>query len=100
MAGREVDRDGGVSPAGERRWGQIGGLVGAVYGVGAAVIAVFVEGRRGGRPAGIRRSFATPRLLVFDAYQITALVVGVGFLVAALALARLSRYPRTDAGGR
>jgi hypothetical protein len=43
--------------------------------------------------------FATPRLLVFDVYLCLALVTGVGFLVAALALARLGRYPRTDVSG-
>ena len=43
--------------------------------------------------------FATPRFLLFDAYLVTALVIGVGLLVAALVLARVSRYPRTDASG-
>lgn len=32
-------------------------------------------------------------------YLCSALVAGVGFLVAALALARLNRYPRSDASG-
>jgi hypothetical protein len=77
----------------------IGGTVGSLYGVGAALIAVLVEGAPWWPTGTYPPFFATPRLLTFDVYMIAALVTGVGFLVAALALARLSRYPRTDASG-
>jgi hypothetical protein len=43
-AGFEVAREAGTSPARERRWGVIGGILGGLYGLGSALIAVFVEG--------------------------------------------------------
>ena len=97
--GRELGREAGTSPARERRWGMIGGTLGSLYGVGAALIALLVEGAPWWPMGTYPAFFATPRLLAFDVYMIAALVTGVGFLVAALALARLSRYPRTDASG-
>ena len=98
-AGHELGREAGTSPARERRWGAIGGTLGSLYGVGAALIAIFVEGAPWWPTGTYPPFFATPRLLAFDVYMIAALVTGLGFLVAALALARLSRYPRTDASG-
>ena len=95
----ELGREAGTSPARERRWGAIGGTLGSLYGVGAALIAIFVEGAPWWPTGTYPPFFATPRLLAFDVYMIAALVTGLGFLVAALALARLSRYPRTDASG-
>jgi hypothetical protein len=67
--------------------------------VGSALIAVYVEGAPWWSAGPYPAFFATPRLLVFDVYLCSALVAGVGFLIAALVLARLSRYPRTDASG-
>jgi hypothetical protein len=93
--GREV----GTSPARERRWGAIGGTLGALYGTGSALIGVLVEGAPWWPTGTYPPFFATPRLLAFDAYMVAALITGVGFLVAALVLARVSRYPRTDASG-
>ncbi|HEY7141927.1 MAG TPA: hypothetical protein VIE44_17645 [Methylomirabilota bacterium] len=98
-AGREIGREAGTSPARERRWGLLGGTLGALYGVGAALIAVLVEGAPWWSPRPYPEFFATPRLLAFDVYLCAALVTGVGFLVLALVLARVSRYPRTDASG-
>jgi hypothetical protein len=77
----------------------VGGALGAFYGLGAALIAVYVEGAPWWSPRPYPAFFATPRLLAFDVYLCAALVTGVGFLVAALVLARVSRYPRTDASG-
>jgi len=99
QTGQELGREAGTSPARERRWGMIGGTLGSLYGVGAALIALLVEGAPWWPTGTYPPFFATPRLLTFDVYMIAALVTGVGFLVAALALARLSRYPRTDASG-
>jgi hypothetical protein len=98
-AGLEVAREAGTSPARERRWGVIGGTLGALYGLGSALIAVFVEGAPWWSSGLYPAFFATRRLLTFDLYLGSALATGVGFLVAALALARVSRYPRTDASG-
>jgi hypothetical protein len=97
--GQEVGREAGTNPARERRWGVIGGTLGSLYGVGSALIAVFVEGAPWWPTGTYPAFFATPRVLVFDVYLALALVTGVGFLVAGLVLARLSRYPRTDVSG-
>ena len=94
-----MGREAGTSPARERRWGAIGGILGSLYGAGAAVIAVVVEGAPWWPTGTAPPFFATPRLLAFDLYMAAALVTGVGFLVAALVLARVSRYPRTDVSG-
>lgn len=99
IEGREIGREAGTSPARERRWGLIGGTVGSLYGVGSGLIAIFVEGAPWWPTGTYPAFFATPRLLVFDVYLVSALATGVGFLVAALVLARVSRYPRTDASG-
>ncbi len=102
----ELGPEAGTSPARERRWGAIGGTLGSLYGVGAALIAIFVEGAPWWPTGTYPPFFATRRLLAFDVYMIAALVTGLGFLVAALALARLSgtraltravRSPRTGA---
>jgi hypothetical protein len=77
----------------------IGGTLGAVYGIGAALIAVYVEGAPWRSSGPYPAFFATPRLLVFDVYMAIALITGVGFLIAALVLLRVGRYPRTDASG-
>jgi hypothetical protein len=97
--GQEVERRAGTNPARERRWGMIGGTLGALYGLGSALISVYVEGATWRSPGPYPAFFTTPRLLVFDVYLCSALVTGVGFLVLALVLARVSRYPRTDASG-
>ena len=97
--GVEDARGAGTSPARERRWGMIGGTLGALYGLGSALIAVYVEGAPWRSSGPYPAFFATRRLLPFDLYLGTALAIGVGFLVAALVLARVSRYPRTDASG-
>jgi hypothetical protein len=97
--GQEVGRDAGISAARERRWGLLGGILGALYGLGSALIAVFVEGAPWRSAGPYPAFFATPRLLVFDLYMVSALAIGVGFLIAAVVLARVSRYPRTDASG-
>lgn len=96
---QELGREAGTSPARERRWGMIGGTVGSLYGVGAALIALFVEGAPWWPTGTYPPFFATPRVLVFDVYLALSLITGVGFLVAALVFARLSRYPRTDVSG-
>lgn len=95
----EMGPEAGTSAARERRWGLIGGTLGSLYGIGAGLIAIFVEGAPWWPTGSYPPFFATPRLLVFDVYMIAALVAGLGFLVAALVLARRSLHPRTDASG-
>jgi hypothetical protein len=77
----------------------IGATLGALYGLGAALIAVYVEGAPWWSPGLYPAFFTTRRVLTFDLFLGSALAMGVGFLVAALALARRSRYPRTDVSG-
>ena len=96
---QEVGPEAGTSPARERRWGLIGRTLGSLYGVGAGLIGVFVEGAPWWPTGTYPPFFATPRLLVFDVYMIASLATGLGFLVWALVLARRSPYPRTDAAG-
>ena len=96
---RAIGPEAGTSPASERRWGLIGGTLGSLYGVGAALIAIVVEGAPWWPTGTYPPFFATRGLLVFDVYMTVALMTGLGFLVAALVLARRSPYPRTDAGG-
>jgi hypothetical protein len=96
---RAIGPESGTSPARERRWGRIGGTLGSLYGVGAALIAIFVEGAPWWPTGTYPPFFATPRLLTFDVYMTVALATGLGFLVAALVLARRSPYPRTDVSG-
>jgi hypothetical protein len=95
----EMGREAGTSQARERRWGGIGGTVGALYGVGAGLIGLFVEGAPWWPTGTYPPFFATPGLRVFDVYMIVALATGLGFLVAALVLARRSPYPRSDVSG-
>ncbi len=96
---RAIGPEAGTSPARERRWGLIGGTLGSLYGVGAGLVAIVVEGAPWWPTGTYPPFFVTRRLLVFDVYMIVALATGLGFLVAALVLARKSRYPRTDASG-
>jgi hypothetical protein len=94
-----MGREAGTDPAREQRWGVIGGTIGSLYGIGAGLIGLFVEGAPWWPTGTYPPFFATPRLRVFDAYMIVALATGLGFLVAALVLARRSQYPRTDVSG-
>jgi hypothetical protein len=41
---RAIGPEAGTSPARERRWGLIGGTLGSLYGVGAGLVAIVVEG--------------------------------------------------------
>ena len=97
---RPVERGDGVSTRRERQWGLFGGIVGALFGVGSALIAVYVEGASwwaSSRP--YPPFFAHRRLLTYDYFLAGALVVGAALQIGALWMARTSRYPRTDAFG-
>jgi hypothetical protein len=96
---RACDPLGGLSARRERRWGALGGTLGAAFGVGAALIAVLVEGSPLVPSGAYPEFFAERRLLAFDLYLLASLVAGLGFLVAALVQVRVGRYPRTDGFG-
>ena len=84
----------------ERQWGLFGGLVCAVFGVGSALIAVYVEGASwSSSSTPYPQFFARHRLLTYDYFLASALIVGVMFQIGALWTARTGRYPRTDTFG-
>jgi hypothetical protein len=88
----------GRSARRERRWGVAGGVLGSLFGLGSALIAVYVEGARW-TEAPYPAFFSQRHVLTYDVFLMAGLTVGAGFLVAALMLCRLGRYPRTDAFG-
>jgi hypothetical protein len=97
---RPVERDAGVSIRRERLWGLSGGLAGAVFGLGSALIAVYIEGASWwSSSTPYPQFFAHHRLLTYDYFLVSALLVGALFQVGALWTARAGRYPRTDSFG-
>jgi hypothetical protein len=89
----------GCSARRERFWGLVGGTAGAGFGIGAASIAMLIEGAPAYSPGLYPEFFASPRFLVFDSFLLLGLVVGLAFMGRALVFARVGRYPRTDCFG-
>ena len=74
---RPVERGVGVSMRRERQWGLFGGLVGAVFGIGSALIAVYVEGASWwSSSTPYPQFFAHHRLLTYDYFLVSALLGG------------------------
>jgi len=97
---RPVERGAGVSMRRERQWGLFGGLVGAVFGIGSALIAVYVEGASWwSSSTPYPQFFAHHRLLTYDYFLVSALLAGALFQIGALWTAQMGRYPRTDTFG-
>jgi len=96
---RTVSPEDGRSGAHERRWGLIGGLVGSLTGVGAAAVAILIDGVPPFEGGPWPSVFREPRLLAIDVYLLGALLVGAGFSVAGMVSARRGAFPRTDAYG-
>jgi hypothetical protein len=98
---RPAERLAGVNGHRERLWGMVGGVMGAVAGVGSFAVAWLVQGEplRELSRAPYPRCFARPMMMPLDYYFLGVVVVGLAFLTGALASLRLGRYPRTDAGG-
>jgi hypothetical protein len=76
----------------------VGGALGALFGIGSALIAVYVQGARW-IETPYPAFFSQRHVLAYDVFLLAGLAVGAGFLVAALLLCRFGRYPRTDAFG-
>ena len=89
----------GVSRRRDRMWGWTGAVLGIAVGIGSAVIAVFVEGADALQSSPYPPFFTKRQLLMYDAFLAAVVVVGAAFGVAAILLARRSRFPRTDALG-
>jgi uncharacterized membrane protein YfcA len=88
----------GRSARRERSWGVVGGIIGSLFGVGSALIAVYVHGAHW-TEAPYPAFFSQRHVLAYDVFLLTGFAAGAGFLVAALLLCRFGRYPRTDAFG-
>ncbi len=78
-------------------WGWTGGIVGAAVGLGSA--AVFVEGANAYQSSPYPAFFTKRQLLAYDVFLGAVISVGALLGIAALVLARRSRFPRTDALG-
>ena len=89
----------GVSRRRDRTWGWTVGLIGAAAGLGSAAVAIFVEGANAYQSSPYPPFFTTRRLLTYDVFLVLLVAVGALFGVAALGLARRSRFPRSDAVG-
>jgi hypothetical protein len=76
-----------------RRWGVVGGVLGSLFGIGSALIAVYVHGAQWAE-APYPAFFSQRHVLAYDVFLLFGLAVGAGFLVAALLLCRFGRYPR------
>jgi hypothetical protein len=95
-----VESSAGLNPARERIWGLVGGIIGAVVGVGSALIAVYAEGmswRSSSSP--YPEFFKRSSILAYDKFLLGMLIVGALFLIGAMIAARTGRFPRTDAFG-
>lgn len=89
----------GISGRRDRRWGWVGGVVGLAVGLGSAAIAVYIEGANALESSPYPPFFTTRRLLAYDVFLAAMVAVGALFLIAAIMLAKRSRFPRTDAAG-
>jgi hypothetical protein len=91
----------GTSWQRERHWGFIGGLVGAVVGIGGLVVAWLVQGEAWRDLTGSPYPpvLEKQELQPIDFYLLCVLVAGAGFLVRALIALRVGRYPRSDGYG-
>lgn len=96
-----VEREAGVSPKRERRWGIIGGAAGSLAGTGAFLISWLMQGESlasmisGGTPEFFKRREVLP----IDWYFVALVVAGGIFQGLALYHARVSRHPRSDCYG-
>jgi len=89
----------GLSGRRDRMWGWIGGVLGAAVGVGSAAIAIFVEGASAYQSSPYPPFFTKRQILAYDVFLGVVVVAGAAFGIAAMVLARRSRFPRTDALG-
>ena len=89
----------GLSVRRDRTWGWIGAVLGSAVGLGSAAIAVFVEGANAYQSSPYPPFFTRRQLLTYDIFLGAVVVVGAAFGIAAMILARRSRFPRTDALG-
>ncbi len=90
---------GGLSGRRDRMWGWIGAVFGVAVGLGSAAIAIFMEGANAYRSSPYPPFLTKRQILAYDVFLGAVVVVGAAFGIAAIVLARRSRFPRTDALG-
>jgi hypothetical protein len=77
----------------------VGGVLGSLFGVGSALIAVHVHGARWVE-APYPVFFSQRHVLAYDVFLLAGLAVGAGFFwPLRCCFCRFGRYPRTDAFG-
>src|ERR1700694_14112 len=89
----------GVSRRRDRIWGWTAGIVGTAVGLGSAAVAIFVEGASAYQSSPYPPFFTKRQLLAYDVFLAAVVAGGAVFGIAALVLARRSRFPRSDALG-
>lgn len=89
----------GVSVRRDRMWGVTGAALGVAVGLVSAGIAIFAQGASPLESGPYPSFFARRELLAYDLFLVTVVAVGALLGVAAIVLARRSRFPRTDAMG-
>lgn len=99
MKDSPAERTSGLSPRRERIWGIVGGVAGTAFGVGSALIAVYLQGASWTEAGPYPGFFRTAGLAPYDLFLALGGAVGLGFLAAALWFSRAGRYPRTDSFG-
>ena len=100
MESKEMKLRDGRSSRRERTWGRVGAIVGTCVGVGAALVAVYLDGMPWTQgPNPYPSIFAKMALLSLDVFLLGIVIAGVGFSILALFFTRRSPYPRSDAFG-
>jgi len=96
-----LNHSAGLSARRDRRWGVLGGVLGATAGGGAFLVASFIQREpwREMASAPYPAFFSRREIMPIDLYFFAWFLIGTGFLLAALVLIRIGRYPRTDGGG-
>ena len=86
----------GVSRRRDRMWGWTGAVLGSAVGLSSAAIAIFVEGANAYQSSPYPPFFTKRQVLAYDVFLGAVVFMGAVFGIAAIVLARRSRFPRTD----
>jgi len=89
----------GVSRRRDRMWGWTAGIAGVAVGLGSAAVAIFIEGANAYQSSPYPPFFIKRELLAYDVFLAAVVSAGAVLGIAALILARRSRFPRTDSLG-
>jgi len=99
-AQREMPIKNGSNRSHEKFWGLIGSVIGAVAGIGSALIAVFLDGADWtAKTTPYPEIFTKREILSYDIFLLALLVIGAFFSAAGLYFARRSVFPRSNVFG-